>query len=162
MTGLLLRAYRLDKSDTRLNVKDSLKCNILGMEHIHITLLTCQRHELVWVLFGFCKVSQEAIGEDSAGGHPHSQNVCCSEISSLFPYSTPLKLVRKWEIHCHSGLPQPNHKFYDWHLCKMLIDKFLSYLSTLSSPHRHHSATISHHASFPISFQIIHLCMGAI
>lgn len=143
-----------------------MKLNILGMEHIHITLLTCQRHDFIWVLFGFCKISQEACRgltvQKTAGGHLHLKNVCCSEISPLFPYSPSLKLVHKWEIHCHSGLPQPNHKFYDWHLCKMLIDKFRSYLSTLSSLCRHHSAAISHHASIPISFQVIHLYMGAI
>jgi len=65
------------------------------MEHTHIALLTCQRHEFVWVFFVFCRVSQEAIGEDSVGGHPHSKNVCCSERTSLFSYSSPLKLVHK-------------------------------------------------------------------
>lgn len=138
-----------------------MKCNILGMEHIYITLLTCQRHDFIWVLFGFCKISQEATAEN-CWRTPTFKNACCSEICSLFPYSSPLKLVHKWEIHCHSGLPQPNHEFYDWHLCKMLIDKFCSYLSTLSSPCRHHSAAISHHAIIPISFQVIHLYMGAI
>lgn len=41
-----------------------MKYNILGMEHIHITLLTCQRHDFIWVLFGFCKISQEATAEN--------------------------------------------------------------------------------------------------
>lgn len=146
-TDFFLRANRLDKSDIRLNVKNSLKCNVLGVKHIHITLLTWQRPKFIWVLFGFCKFSQDAVREYSAWRTPaFKKNICFSEISFLFPYS-PLMLVHKWEIHCHSGLPQLNHKFYDWHLCKMLIDKFLSYLSTLSSPHRHHSATISHRAS---------------
>lgn len=106
--------------------------------------------------------SHRVQSQKTAGGHPQSKNVCYSEISSLFPYSYPLKLVHKWEIYCHSGLCQSNHKFCDWHLCKMLIDKFLGYLSTLSSPYRHHSTTISHHTSIHISFQIIHLYMWAI